>query len=163
MKKLLFLLALVAFVPAAVQAKTLKFPSDAPMAEITIPDSWAPKETDSGIDATSEDSAIYLAIDATDSKGVDKTIDDVFAFLQKNGVTVDDSTKKQSEDKINGMDMTNLDWDGKDSDGNVSIGVSLVSPSAGKLLVITYWGSKADQAKHTDELTAIISSLKPAN
>ena len=163
MRKLLLAAALAAFLPAVSEAATLEFPSDEPIASITIPDSWGSKETASGIDATSDDSAVYLSIDIADDKSSDKVIEDVFAFLDKNGVKIDASTQKESDTELNGMPVKNLDWDGTDSEGPVNIGVSILSPGDDKLLLVTYWGSKGTQEKHQDELIEMISSLKPAN
>jgi hypothetical protein len=162
MKTIIVGALLAAIMPGISLAKTLEFPSDAPVAQIAIPDSWSPEETETGIQATSDDSAIYLSIDVAEGKSVDKVIDDAIAFLDKNGVKVDGSTQKKSDEAINGMDMTNFDWTGTDSDGAVNIGISLVSPKPDKLLVITYWGSKGTQEAHGPELQAIITSLKPA-
>ncbi|MBP0685903.1 hypothetical protein J8J21_22925, partial [Mycobacterium tuberculosis] len=75
-------------------AATLTFPSEAPVASITIPNSWGPKETEGGIDATSDDSAIYLSVDVADAKTSDKVISDAIDFLTENGVKIDDSTKQ---------------------------------------------------------------------
>lgn len=162
MKKLIIAAAFAAFLPMIAQAETLEFPSDDPVATVTIPDNWGPKETETGIDATSDDSAIYLSIDVADEKTSDKVIDEAFAFLQKNGVTIDEKTQKESEAEINGMTMKTFDWDGADKEGPVNIGVAVLSPAEGKLLLITYWGTKGKQDAHDDELIAIISSLKPA-
>lgn len=145
------------------QAATLKFPSEAPIASITIPDSWGPKETETGVDATSDDSAIYISVDIADEKTSDKVIDDAIAFLEKNGVKIDGSTQKRSDEKINGMDMTNFDWTGTDSEGAVDVSLSLLSPKPGKLLVVTYWGAKDTEQKHAQELQAIANSMKPAD
>eukprot|EP01133_Synstelium_polycarpum_P029287 gene29287-35820_t len=123
MKKIL-LATMIALAPAAAPAATLTFPSEAPVASITIPNSWGPKETEGGIDATSDDSAIYLSVDVADAKTSDKVISDAIDFLTENGVKIDDSTKKTSTDQINGMDMTNLDWSGTDKEGAVNIGLS---------------------------------------
>lgn len=163
MKKI-FVAAMLSTVmlPVAAFAETLKFPSDAPIAQMTIPDSWGPEETESGIQATSDDSAIYLSVDVADAKTSDKVIEDAIDFLQKNGVTINEKSQKESSDTLNGMKMSNLDWDGSDKDGPVNIGLSFVSPKPGKLLVITYWGTKGEQEKHGQELMAIIGSLKAA-
>jgi len=149
--------------PCLSYADTLLFPSDNPVARITIPASWEPKETESGIDATSDDGAIYIAVDVANAKTTDKVIDDAIAFLKENGVKIDGSTQKQSDETVNGMDMTNFDWTGTDNDGDVNVGLSLLSPRPGKLLVITYWGTKGKQEKHGPELQEIIASLKPAH
>jgi opacity protein-like surface antigen len=162
MKKLLAAATVAAvLLPSASFAETLQFPSEKPIAEITIPDSWEPEETETGIQATSPDSAIYLSIDVANEKTTDKVIDDAVAFLEENGVKIDASTQKQSEDKVNGMEMSNFDWDGKDADGDANIGLSLVSPQPGKLLIITYWGTKGEQEKHAEALVKLIGSLKP--
>jgi opacity protein-like surface antigen len=162
MKKLLAAATVAAvLLPSASFAETLQFPSEKPIAEITIPDSWEPEETETGIQATSPDSAIYLSIDVANEKTTDKVIDDAVAFLEENGVKIDASTQKQSEDKVNGMEMSNFDWDGKDADGDANIGLSLVSPQPGKLLIITYWGTKGEQEKHAEALLKLIGSLKP--
>lgn len=137
MKKTLAVAVIAAFLPAISHAATLNFPSEAPIASITIPDNWGPKETETGIDATSDDNAIYISIDIADDETSDKVIEDAFTFLEKNGVKIDASTQKESSEKLNGMDMTNLDWSGSDNDGDVSVGLSFLSPKAGKLLVIT--------------------------
>ena len=163
MKKTIAAAVIAAFLPAAAShAATLNFPSDAPIASITIPDDWGPKETESGIDATSGDNAIYISIDIADGETTDKVVEDAVAFLEKKGVKIDASTQKESSEKLNGMDMTNLDWSGSDNDGDVSIGLSFLSPKEGKLLVITYWGTKGMQEQHGPELQAIITSLKAA-
>jgi hypothetical protein len=152
---------LAVVLPVLAQAETLKFPSDAPVASITIPDSWKPTETDSGIEANSPDTAIYFSIDVATAKSSDKVISDAVDFLSDNGVTIDTATQKTSEDTLNGMAMQNLDWDGTDADGPVNIGLSLASPDGETMLVITYWGTKGEQEKHAAALTSIISSLKP--
>ena len=161
MKRFLSAAIFAAMLPTLAQAGTLAFPSEAPVAEITIPDSWKPTETDSGIEANSPDTAIYLSVDVADAKSSDKVISDAVDFLSDNGVTIDTTTEKTSEDTLNGMAMQNLDWDGTDADGPVNIGLSVASPDGETMLVITYWGTKGQQEKHAKALTAIIASLKP--
>lgn len=145
----------------AAKAGELSFPSDAPIASITVPDTWTLDETDTGAEVTSPDEAIYFFIDVADAKTTEAVIEDAADFLLENGVTVDAASLKQSTDKLNGMDMVNLDWDGTDKDGPVSIGMSIVQPNPEKLLVITYWGTKGEQEKHATDLVAIINSLNP--
>jgi hypothetical protein len=161
--KPVFAVAVISLMLSSVaHAETLTFPSETPIAQITIPDSWSPAETESGVEATSDDSAIYLSVDVADEKTRDKVIEDAIAFLQQNGVKIDGASQKQSDEKINGMDMTNFDWTGTDADGPVDVSLSLLSPKPGKLLLITYWGSKATQEKHARELLEIAHSIKPA-
>jgi hypothetical protein len=162
MKPLFATIAISLMLSGVAHCETLMFPSEAPIARITIPDSWSPAETETGVEATSDDSAIYLSVDVADEKTSDKVIDDAIAFLQQNGVKIDGTTQKRSDEKINGMDMANFGWTGTDSDGPVDVSLSLLSPTPGKLLVITYWGSKATQEKHARELLDIAHSIQPA-
>jgi hypothetical protein len=59
-KNLMLLAAFAAVLPTVAHADTIKFPSEEPIAQITIPHSWGPKETESGVEATSDDSAVYF-------------------------------------------------------------------------------------------------------
>lgn len=167
MKRMLVLAMALAiapfFAPIHAQAATLEFPSDAPIASVTIPDGWDPKETISGIEATSPDAAIYFSIDVASDETMDKVIDDAIKFLTDNGVTIDETTKSDSGDvEINGMTFGSIEFDGKDADGPVEVSLGFASPSEGKMLVVTYWGTKETQGAHSKDLVAILKSLKPA-
>jgi len=154
--------AAAAFVGPSAGAATLSFPSDEPVASITIPDDWGPKETDSGIDAMSADEAVYLAIDVADSESVEQVVTDAVTYLSGAGVTVDTATQKEGSAEFNGLKASTLEWEGTDKDGPVTIGLAFTSPKEGKLLVLTYWGSKGDQDAHGAEIGAILGSIKPA-
>jgi hypothetical protein len=149
---------LLAAAPAL--AGELQFPSDAPVATITFPDGWGEKETETGIDATSPDDAIYIAIDVAAAKDTDAVISDAVTYLAGQGVTVDSTTAKQTEGTLNGMHVVNVDWDGTDKDGPVTIGLAGVEVNAEKVLVVTYWGTKGEQDKNAEAMGAIINSLK---
>ena len=160
MKKAL-LISLFAFaMPIMAQAETLIFPSEAPIASITFPDSWSPKETETGVDATSDDSAVYLSADIADGKSIEKVTEDAILFLQENDVTIDPATLRETPvEEFNGMNMTSLEWDGKDVDGPVSIVLAFFQTSDAKALVVTYCGTKGDEDKHSDALAGILASL----
>lgn len=164
MKKTFLLAAAFAMAPIFAQAATLVFPSDAPVASVTIPDAWDPKETISGIEAKSPDSAIYFSIDVATDKDMDKVIDEAVKFLTDNGVTIDPATQSDSGDvEINGMSFGSIEFDGKDVDGPVEVSLGFASPSEGKMLVVTYWGTKATQDAHNKDLGEILRSLKPSS
>lgn len=163
MKTSILLAAAVALsFPMIAQAKTLKFPSEAPIASVSIPNSWSPKETETGVDGTSDDGAIYFSIDVASEANMDKIIDVAFDFLTSNGVTVDDKTKKESpEQDVNGMKLSSIDYQGTDKDGPVDVSIGFASPREGKLLIITYWGSKDTEVAHAKEVVDIVNSMKP--
>ena len=152
--------AAILFVGAA-QAAEFKFPADAPVAVITIPDGWKTTETETGIEVQADDDAVYFAIDAQDGTDTGETVKEAVEYLASQNVTVDDSTKKEEEGKLNGMPAFNVYWSGKDSDGPVTIGLTALVAGADKTLVITYWGGTEEQKAHGEEIGAIFNSLKP--
>lgn len=158
-------LAIAAFaallLSTAAHAGEMQFPSDDPVATITIPDSWNPKETETGIDATSPDDAVYLSADVASAKDTDKVVQDAIKYLKDQGVTVDEKSAKQTENKLNGMPMFAVDWAGTDKDGPVTISLASVTVNADTNLVFTYWGTKGDEDKDQAAIVKILQSLKP--
>jgi hypothetical protein len=146
----------------AAYAGDMSFPSDAPVATITIPDDWGPKETETGVDATSPDDAVYLSADVATAKDTAGVVQDAVKWLGEQGITVDTATEKQTTDTVNGMPMTAVYWDGTDKDGPVSIGLAAVTIGADTNIVFTYWGTKGDEDKDEKAIIDIVRSLKPA-
>jgi hypothetical protein len=161
MKKFALAAAAALLLATTAHAGEITFPSDAPVATITIPDDWGPKETDTGIDATSPDNAIYLSVDVATAQETKETVQAAIKYLGEQGVTVDEKTEKQSENTLNGMPMFGVDWDGTDKDGPVTISLAAVTVGD-KNLVFTYWGTKGDENKDQAAIVAILKSLKPA-
>lgn len=153
------LFALAVLTPAL--AKTYKLPDEESFASITIPDDWKSKEIDSGVEAQSSDDEVYFYVEATDAKGMDKSIVEAVEYLSEQGVTVDDKSMKQSEGKINGMDGIDVTWSGKDKEGDAIISLTVLAASKDKVLLIAYWGSPDGTKKHDKELGAILNSIKP--
>jgi hypothetical protein len=142
-------------------AKTFKVPDEESFASITIPDDWDSKEIDKGVESQSADDEVYFAVEATDAKGMDKSIEEAVEFLKRQGVTIDAKTMKQSEGKINGMDGVDVTWNGKDKEGDAIISLTILAAKKDKALLITYWASPEGTKKHAKELEAILKSVKP--
>ena len=132
----------------AAHAAEMKFPSTEPVASITLPDGWTPSETDTGMEVNSADGSIYLSVDVAEPKDTEQVAKDAIEWLGKQGVTVDLSTQKQSQDKINGRDIFYIDWSGKDKEGDASVGLAALVLSAETILVLTYWGDPAEEQKN---------------
>lgn len=163
MKKIIAFALLALTSPIAAHAATLTFPGDKPVASITIPDSWKPEETEGGgVQGTSDDSAVYLSAEVASDKSIDKVVSSAIDFLAKNKIAIDTSTQKETPTTdVNGLQMATLEWDGKDEDGPVSIGLLIVQVNADNALVVTYWGDKGEEDKHDAEVKAIVTSIKP--
>ena len=161
MKKLLLTLLLPAFIVTA-QAGEFKLPKDKPLITVSFPNDWKVKYDDGGLDVESADEEIYFYLDAHDSKDVDKALKDTIDYLKKEGVTVDKSTQKKKEATVNGMGYGSFSWSGKDKDGDTKVSLMLFEPTAGKMILVLYWGTPEGEKKHAEELGAIILSIKPA-
>jgi hypothetical protein len=162
MKTLLLSMMLALALPCLAAAADFKLPSDAPVATVSIPDAWSPKAyADNGVEANSDDGKVYLAIEVAAGGSVDDAIKETVAFLQKSGVTVDDSTMKQDAGKVNGMDGAQISWDGKDKDGPTRVSLTFIAPSADKMLLVTYWATTDGAEKNSKALEDILASLQP--
>jgi hypothetical protein len=164
MKSLLTILIVATLGTISSHAKTFKLPNeDFAIASIDMPESWNPKEADTGVFGESSDGAVYLSVVAVGSeKGMDAEIDDTFAMLKKHNVTLDDSTKKEQKFKIGALDATELLFQGKDDDGPAAISIVFV-PIKEKLIIMTYWVTTAKEQEHLKEVGTIVNSLKPSS
>jgi hypothetical protein len=160
----LLIVALTALAVPAGLAKTFQLPNgEFAIASITFPKDWAPEEIDNGVEGQSPDSAVYLAAVAVgNEKGMKAEIDDTFEFLKKHDVELDQDSKKESKFKLNGEEVQELIFHGKDEDGPCSISISFV-PMKNKMVILTYWVTTAKEEEHQAEVGKILQSLKPAS
>ena len=160
---LTFVAILSLFASTSAFAKTLKLPDDeSPIASITFPNDWEPEEVTNGVAGQSPDSAVYLAAVAVDSeKGMNAELEDTFAMLEEHNVELDKSSKKENKFKLNGVEVEELIFHGKDEDGPTSVSISFI-PVKDNVVVVTYWVTTAKEKKHQEEVAKIVTSLKPA-
>jgi hypothetical protein len=141
------------------QAELYKIPEEDSLAQIEFPDDWDVTAEGDMVNATSDDGEIYILVEMNDSDSIEGAVEEKFAFLKKNKVTVDKKTQKQTDVKINGMDVSDLSWDGKDKDGPCKISMSFVGVDKDHALVMLYWASPEAEKKYGDELTKILMSI----
>jgi hypothetical protein len=149
---------------ASAWASDFKLPDNGPVASFSIPASWKPAEYEDGVEAMSDDESVYLAVEATDLSSesvVEDAMKASLSYLKKKGVEVDQSTAKQTEGKLNGMDVVDVSWRGKDSEGDCNISLTVVVASSSKGLLLTYWASPDGEKKHSQDLMQILHSIKP--
>ena len=162
MNKFLAATAILLITATASVAGSFTFPSDEPAATVQIPDDWQPTETDYGIEANSPDAGTYISFDVAGAEDMEQVITDVFAFLEENGVTPDPASQAESKGEQNGMPYETLSWKGTDKDGPVTIGVGVITLSAEKIAIITYWASAETEEKNMPEVNKILTSIQPA-
>lgn len=160
MKRLLLSALLALVLPAAASARTLDLPSGAPVATVTLPDGWNPEETSTGVQATSDDNGIYVALDVAKAAGIDAALTQTVDFLTKAGVTLDQSSMQRQESELNGMKMLVMAFKGKDKEGDANVAIILLIANPQTVLIMTYWGSDEAEKKHGPTLTGILQSIK---
>jgi hypothetical protein len=160
-KKIFALIAISSLVAVPAFAKTFKLPNDEfAIASITFPNDWEPEEIDNGVSGQSPDDAVYLAAVAVGSeKGMNAELDDTFDMLKEHKVQLDQSTKKENKFKLNGEEVNELIFHGKDEDGLCSISISFI-PVKSKVIVLTYWVSTEKEKEHQEEVGKILMSIK---
>ncbi len=142
-------------------AKTLKLPATDSAASLNVPDSWKPDLTDDGFEAVSPDGSVYIAFDVADIGNYKDLIDETFDYFKKHKIKINESSRKDSKMTLNGMQVEDFSWDGRDKEGPTKVSVSLITVKPGKLLVVTYWASPAGDKKYSDAVLAILNSIKP--
>ena len=162
-KPILTTLIVVGLAVLSAEAKTVKIPdADDAVASITFPNDWEVEEMEGGYGADSPDNHVYIsAVAVEDETDMNSQIDDVFKMLAEHKVELDESTKKEEKFKLNGMDASELQYQGKDEDGPCGISIVFI-PVKNNLIIFTYWITIAEQAKHEAAVGKIINSLKPA-
>ena len=139
-----------------------KVPEEDPIATVTIPDSWKTDDIEDGIEVTSDDGEVYLAIEATDGDSVKEGMDEAIKYLKSKGVTVNSDSVKQEEGKLGDMDVVDVSWDGKDEEGAAKISLTVISVTKTEGLLLIYWASPEGEKKHMEALSAIAKSIKKA-
>jgi opacity protein-like surface antigen len=162
MKNVVLGFSLLLALASSAFAATHNVPDENPVATVTAPDGWKAEDHDKGVELTSDDGEVYIAVEATGAKGVEKSMDEAMTYLKKKGVTVDEKSMKQSESKVGGKDAVLVSWNGKDEEGEAHIQLMIVSVSDDKGVLLLYWASPEGEKKHQDDITAIAQSLKKA-
>lgn len=151
---------------ASAWAGDFKLPDQNPVASFTIPASWKPAAYEGGVEALSDDESVYIAVEAADlssSSIIEDAMTKSLSYLKQKGVEVDQSTAKQTKAKLNGMDVIDVSWQGKDSDGDCNVSLTIVIVTGNKGLLLTYWASPGGEKKHSEELVQILHSIKAIN
>jgi hypothetical protein len=153
-------LGVCAFVSLA-QAKSYPIPSEDPIGTVSIPDEWSVNEYDGGVEGTSPDGKIYVAVEEVKADDVKAAITDGLKFFDKQGLTIDEAKITTKDTKLNGLDALDIDLPATDKNGPTSAGLTLVSTNAnGKFLMIYDWGSDEDVQANIKDIQAIGASIQ---
>jgi hypothetical protein len=161
--KSLFALSLLAAIaaPSLALAATFPIPDENPVATVTVPDKWDSKPYDGGVESTSPDGKIYVAMEMVAAKDVKSATEEGIEWFAKQGVEIDPGSFKSKDTKINGLAAFDMQFTGKDSDGAANISLTLVGTNAeGKFLMLYFWGSDEGVTANAKDLQAIGGSIQ---
>jgi len=161
MRSLILSIVAVTLAPGLALADTFPVPAENPVATVSIPDKWESSAYDGGIESTSPDGAIYVALEMVAAKDVKTATEEGVEWFAKQGVEIDPGSLKTKETKINGLDAFDMRFTGKDKDGAAEISLTLVATNAeGKFLMLYFWGSDAGEKANASDLKAIGASIQ---
>src|SRR5258708_39875053 len=95
-------------------AKTFPVPGDDPIGTVSFPDSWSLNEYDAGVEGTSPDGEIYVAVEQVEAADVAGAVEDGVKFFKKQGLTIDEASIKTKDTTLNGMKAFDIDLPAKD-------------------------------------------------
>jgi hypothetical protein len=149
----------LSLLPSALAAKTFELGAP-PVATVAIPDAWSPAISARGVEATTADDEIYVAVTVAAIENTEEAAKQAIAYLVSQGVKIDVTTQRQQAAQVNGMDAVSLGFSAKDEDDEdveVSVSVLIVNPSTS--VILTYWGSKDGERTYAAELGSILQSF----
>ena len=152
--------AILIFVASAAEAGDVKFPGNAPVAVISVPDGWTAKEQDGALDVSSPEDSVYLGIEAAETRDVKETMAEWADWLATEGVKLDEMTRKESNGSINGAYYAAVDIDGTDKDGPVSIFFASLDIGKRHQVLFTYWAARNEQQKYLPAVRGMLRSVK---
>jgi hypothetical protein len=142
---------------------THNVPRDEPIATIRIPEKWQTKEYEERVEATSPDRAVSFLVMPPEANKIAESMGEVMRYIRnRGGITVKAETLKREQGKLNGMEVRNVSWLGKDTKGDIKIRFTIVSIPGNKILLVAYWASPEAEKKHQAELTKMLQSIKKA-
>ncbi|MEA2903916.1 MAG: hypothetical protein QOG83_802 [Alphaproteobacteria bacterium] len=159
--KTLLLAVLATLLATPALAATYKVPDDNPLVTVVVPDKgWKATKIARGIEVGDDEDEVYLSIEGIDGNNAKETGAAAVAYLNRQGVTVDQSTKTEKEGKMDGFDVYDLGWKGKDKDGDVLVHLTIINITPQRGVLFTYWASPKGDKQHDAAITAMVQSMK---
>jgi hypothetical protein len=152
--------ALASFGP--VFAKNLAVPPKDPVATLMIPDSWKPEAIDFGYSAKSPDGDIFFSVEYASGPRIAKMLANNDDWLKDNKIR---PTGEPTEREFNfgGLPAKLINYKAKDENGDTEVDFVIIPAGPNRVIMLTLWGSKEEQAKNKDDLMAIQNSFKAIN
>lgn len=163
MKKIAIFAAVLALAATPALAKKMSVPEDNPIATVEIPDDWQPDSIDRGAEGTSPDNTTYIAVEEVDGADAKAATSESIDLFQKDSMKIDESSMKTNDIDFGGKKGVDITVNGTNKDGPQNLEIVLMpTPTDGKFLLLTYWGTPDGAKANKAALDKIQESLSPA-
>jgi len=159
MKQFLIGASLLACLVSPAFARNIAVPANDPVALVTVPDSWKFEEIDYGYSAVSPGKDVFFSVEYADKNKIDAMMENNKVWMKENGI---DGTVKpvEAEMDFGGLSGTVFRFDTKDEEGPTRVDFVLLPGGKNRVIFLTLWGSSEERKKHSDEVEAIMKSVK---
>lgn len=150
---------LLSAAPLDAQAQVFAIPANDPVASIAAPDDWEPKIFGAGVEMTSPDTEIYIAMEVLKAYSLPLAIQQTVKTLARDGLKIDAGGPRDID--VNGLKAHRFAYARKDKYDTANFTLTLVEtarPDA--FLMISYWGSEQAEKSYAAELGAILQSIR---
>jgi hypothetical protein len=159
--KTLLIAVLATLLAAPALAATHKIPEDNPIVTVVVPDKgWSADKIARGIEVTDDDDEVYLSIEGVDGNNAAATVAGAVAYLERQGVMIDPSTKTEKEGKLGDFPVYDMGWKGKDKDGEVLVHLTIINITPQRGVLFTYYASPKGDKENDAAIGAMVRSIK---
>jgi hypothetical protein len=160
-KVIALFLVLSVLVPAAVHAKTLKFPKKNPQFSVTFTGDWKVEITDAGIISAQPKGAAYaisiFPVQATTAKGA---IEETLKEVDKHFSDVKSSDPVDFTNE-NGIKFLERDFTAKDKDSARALAIVAFTVDKESYFALFQAGTPEADKQYTQDVVAIVKSITP--
>jgi hypothetical protein len=161
-KRLILTLTLACLSASPSFAKNLAVPAKDPVATLVIPDSWKPEAIDFGYSAKSPDGDIFFAVEYAAGSRVAKMLANNDEWLKENKIRPKGEATEREFD-FGGLKAKLINYKATDPNGDTEVDFVIIPAGPGRVIMMTLWGSKEEQAKNKADLDIIQNSFKAIN
>lgn len=158
----LFLAGTMAHAPVAAAKPFPLQTLDNAMGVIRVPDQWAVKATKTGIQATSPDQGVRMAVIAVEAEDVENVVTKGLILFAMHGTDLDTKPTRTRNYLLGGAAAREMVFSGRGEAGPVTVNLTLVTVGGGRYVVIGCEATPKGAEANAKDIAGIFDSYEPA-
>lgn len=150
------------YLTPAAWAKNFAVPPKNPAATLVIPDSWQIEEIDYGYSAKSSDGDVFFSVEYAGGSRIDKMLENNDDWMKENHIKAK-GKPVEKDIQIGGLPAKLLHYEASDENGDTMVDFVFISGGAGRVIMLTLWGSEEELKANEADIDAIKKSIKAIN